>query len=146
MLGFWIHPVWEILYPPLNYIRLNSHLRFFRRELLHALFSPPNRKKWVHNHYWTFQSNSWPNCRCECPPYYSVISSGSSNSWENRRCECTIRHWWTKGVAGTCAPSFWSNFFHFHAVSGKNWPNNKVGTPTSELAPLVNSRATVKEL
>ena len=30
-------------------IRLNSHLRFFRRELLHELFSPRNHKKWVHN-------------------------------------------------------------------------------------------------
>ena len=29
--------------------RLNSHLRFFRRELLCELFSPRNRKKWVHN-------------------------------------------------------------------------------------------------
>ena len=30
-------------------LRLSSHLRFFRRELLHELFSPCNRKKWVHN-------------------------------------------------------------------------------------------------
>ena len=30
-------------------LRLNSHLRFFRRELLRELFSPRNRKKWVDN-------------------------------------------------------------------------------------------------
>ena len=30
-------------------LKLNSHLRFFRRELLCELFSPRNRKKWVHN-------------------------------------------------------------------------------------------------
>ena len=32
-----------------NSLRLNSHLRFFRRELLRELFSPRNRKKWVDN-------------------------------------------------------------------------------------------------
>ena len=31
------------------WLRPNSHLRFFRRELLRELFSPHNRKKWVHN-------------------------------------------------------------------------------------------------
>ena len=30
-------------------VRLNSHLRFFRRELLCELFNPCNHKKWVHN-------------------------------------------------------------------------------------------------
>ena len=30
-------------------IRLNSHLRFFRRELLRELFRPHNRNKWLHN-------------------------------------------------------------------------------------------------
>ena len=30
-------------------VRLNSHLRLFRRELLRELFRPRNRKKWVHN-------------------------------------------------------------------------------------------------
>ena len=30
-------------------LRLNSPLRFFRHELLRELFSPRNRKKWVHN-------------------------------------------------------------------------------------------------
>ena len=30
-------------------LRLNSHLRFFSRELLCELFSAGNRKKWVHN-------------------------------------------------------------------------------------------------
>ena len=29
--------------------RLNSQLRFFRRELLREPFSPHNHKKWVHN-------------------------------------------------------------------------------------------------
>ena len=35
-----------------------------------------------------------------------------------------IRHWRAKGAPGTCAPSFWSRFFHLHAVSGVIWPNN----------------------
>ena len=30
-------------------LRVHSHLRFIRRELLHQLFSPHNHKKWVHN-------------------------------------------------------------------------------------------------
>ena len=30
-------------------VRLNSPLRFFRRELLRELFSPHNHKKWVHD-------------------------------------------------------------------------------------------------
>ena len=34
---------------PIHCVRLNSHLWFFRRELLRELFSPCNSKKWVHN-------------------------------------------------------------------------------------------------
>ena len=30
-------------------VRVDSHLLFIGRELLHKLFSPDNRHKWVHN-------------------------------------------------------------------------------------------------
>ena len=30
-------------------LRVHSHLRFIRRELLRELFSPCNHEKWVHN-------------------------------------------------------------------------------------------------
>ena len=54
-------------------VRLNLHLRFFRRELLRELFSPRNRKKWVHNPLLNFS-----NRRCEythivqCHPLLNV--------------------------------------------------------------------------
>ena len=76
---------------------VHSHLQFIRRELLHKLFSPCNRKKWVHNPLLNFSFNAIVDeiSGVNAPIYYSVthystISSGSRNSWENRRCEWTI--------------------------------------------------------
>ena len=86
-------------HPPLN-VRVQSHLRLIRRELLRERISPPNRENGYTSHYWTFQSMQKVDqiVSVNAPTYYSTRHY-LANSWLNSsglinlRCEWTVTHW-----------------------------------------------------
>ena len=51
-----------------NYLglRVDSRLRFIRRESLCKIFSPHNRENWVPTPLLSFLVHGWPNSKCEC--------------------------------------------------------------------------------
>ena len=57
----------------------------------------------------------------------------SSGSWQTDH--LTSISGGSKGGEGRAPPPAGPNFFHFHAVFGKNWPNNRLAPPFGVSAP-----------
>ena len=77
-----------------HFLKVHSHLRFIRRELLCKLFSPRNRKTWVPNPLLNFsvyakvdQITSLNAFTSYSTSHYLVNSSGHSSRLINHKCQ-----------------------------------------------------------